>query len=186
MRMYKLLYDAWLKEKKNREVQKLPENFYVKIAEYMRKLRKEGRMLDEKSVKARVLRRKTKNVEAMVKELLWLRWEKIVRKALEDRKIPENALTLEEQRWSQRLVSLFEDFESFCDKVLMGKIEKPLREQPSMMVLRFLEDVPALVGADMRTYGPFKAEDVATLPFENARILIRRGVAVKVELDYTT
>jgi DNA replication factor GINS len=50
-----------------------------------------------------------------------------------------------------------------------------------MVVLRFLKDVPALIGSDMKTYGPFEAEDVATLPSENAKILVKQGLAEKVE-----
>jgi DNA replication initiation complex subunit (GINS family) len=35
----------------------------------------------------------------------------------------------------------------------------------------------------MKAYGPFKAEDVASLPIENARILIKQGLAEKVNVD---
>ena len=51
------------------------------------------------------------------------------------------------------------------------------------MVVRFLKDVPSIVGVDLKTYGPFKSEDVASLPIENARVLIRQGLAVEVELS---
>ena len=33
----------------------------------------------------------------------------------------------------------------------------------------------------MKTYGPFIVEDVASLPVENARILVKQGLAVLVE-----
>ncbi|MFB0514796.1 MAG: hypothetical protein ACETVQ_04380 [Candidatus Bathyarchaeia archaeon] len=49
------------------------------------------------------------------------------------------------------------------------------------MILRFIQEIPAIIGADMKTYGPFKPEDIASLPIENARILIKQGVAVEVE-----
>jgi DNA replication factor GINS len=49
------------------------------------------------------------------------------------------------------------------------------------MVVRFLKEVPEIVGADMKTYGPFKAEDIATLPVENAKALIKQEVAMEVE-----
>jgi DNA replication factor GINS len=49
------------------------------------------------------------------------------------------------------------------------------------MVLRFVQEIPALVGSDMKTYGPFEPEDIATLPPENARVLIKEGVAVEVD-----
>ena len=34
----------------------------------------------------------------------------------------------------------------------------------------------------MKSYGPFKAEDIATLPSENARALIDKGVAIEHEI----
>ncbi len=33
----------------------------------------------------------------------------------------------------------------------------------------------------MRTYGPFKIEDVATLPVENATALMKQGFVTEVE-----
>jgi DNA replication initiation complex subunit (GINS family) len=37
------------------------------------------------------------------------------------------------------------------------------------------------MGTDMKTYGPFAAEDVASLPAQNAENLIRKGIAQEVE-----
>ena len=39
------------------------------------------------------------------------------------------------------------------------------------------------MGTDLQSYGPFEAEDVATLPFENARSLIGKKIAVKVSWE---
>jgi DNA replication factor GINS len=50
------------------------------------------------------------------------------------------------------------------------------------MVVRLLKEIPEIVGADMKTYGPFKPEDVATVPKENAKTLIKQGLAVEVEI----
>jgi len=38
------------------------------------------------------------------------------------------------------------------------------------IVVRFLKEVDQIVGADLEKYGPFKTEDVATLPYENASL----------------
>jgi DNA replication initiation complex subunit (GINS family) len=46
-----------------------------------------------------------------------------------------------------------------------------------------LKEVPAIIGADMKTYGPFKVEDVAALPVENTKILVKQGLAERVETD---
>jgi DNA replication factor GINS len=36
------------------------------------------------------------------------------------------------------------------------------------------------IGVDMNKYGPFQQEDVASLPFENARSLIENKTVVEV------
>jgi len=59
---------------------------------------------------------------------------------------------------------------------------KPVEpSKPSELVLvRFLQDVPPIVGVDLKTYGPFKKEDVANLPRENAEALVKQGLAKRV------
>jgi len=49
--------------------------------------------------------------------------------------------------------------------------------------IRFLKNIPAIMGADMKSYGPFVAEDVASLPPQNAQILVKQGLAVLVEVS---
>lgn len=48
------------------------------------------------------------------------------------------------------------------------------------VTVRFLDGVEALTGADYESYGPFKQEDVGTIPYVNARSLITQGSAVRV------
>ena len=49
-----------------------------------------------------------------------------------------------------------------------------------MIIIRFLEATDQFMGVDMARYGPFIKEDVAILPFENARSLIERKVAIEI------
>ena len=51
------------------------------------------------------------------------------------------------------------------------------------VTLRFAKNIPAIIGLDMKTYGPFKVEDVASLPVENAKMLVKQGLAVLVEVS---
>ena len=46
-----------------------------------------------------------------------------------------------------------------------------------------MKAIPAIVGVDMKTYGPFLAEDVGSVPVENAKGLIKRGLAEAVEVS---
>jgi len=49
-----------------------------------------------------------------------------------------------------------------------------------MIIIRFLESTDQFMGVDMAKYGPFFKEDIAVLPFENARSLIERKIAIEI------
>jgi DNA replication factor GINS len=50
------------------------------------------------------------------------------------------------------------------------------------ILVRFLKPMEQFIGIDMNKYGPFHKEDVARLPFENARSLIGSGEAIEINL----
>ncbi|MFW9865208.1 MAG: hypothetical protein ACFFEN_03845 [Candidatus Thorarchaeota archaeon] len=56
------------------------------------------------------------------------------------------------------------------------------QEEIEYILLRFIEDTPSLVGIDLINYGPFKKEDIAFIPSQNASILIFEKYAQKIEL----
>lgn len=179
--MYNELYEAWKKEKENNELQLLPKDFYAKLAEYSRKMRAESRMLDEKTTRARLLMREFKNVQKMVKELVLLRHDKSVKKVMSGETTTES-LTQEEEKLVKDILPSFESFQALLKDILGGRTpQAEVREKPKKRVVRFTKEIPAIIGADMKTYGPFKPEDVASLPQENAKILVKQGVAVEVE-----
>jgi len=57
------------------------------------------------------------------------------------------------------------------------------RMRSKQVVVRFLKPTEAFVGVDMSKYGPFQQEDVASLPFENARAIIEGDAAVEVHVE---
>jgi DNA replication factor GINS len=183
--LYNELYELWKKEKENEQaIQRLPKNFYAKIAAYIKKTREENRMLDKKTTKAKLLDLEFRNVKIMAGELFGLRYRKLWEKALARENVARDALTEEEEKLYGEILSLAEAYHAFSKDILRGHlsaIEKDAKQ--TMVVLRFVQEIPALVGSDLKTYGPFAAEDIATLPPENARILIKQGVAVEVDLN---
>src|SRR2546428_7220746 len=48
------------------------------------------------------------------------------------------------------------------------------------LLLRFVKDMPSIIGVDLKTHGPFLKEDIAVLPYENAESLIRQATAVEI------
>ncbi|HEY8139540.1 MAG TPA: hypothetical protein VIE86_00490 [Nitrososphaera sp.] len=51
------------------------------------------------------------------------------------------------------------------------------------IVVRFLQPMESFVGVDANKYGPFQREDIASLPFENARSIIEGGTAVEIHVQ---
>jgi DNA replication initiation complex subunit (GINS family) len=176
--LYDELYEVWKKEKETLEIQRLPQNFYAKIAAYIKKMKQENRMLDKKTTKAKLLGNEFRNVKIMLSELLRCRYKKF----LDKETVPKEGLTEEEKKLYLEVLPLPEAYKAFSKDILRGNlptVEKGAKQ--TMTVLRFVQEIPALVGSDMKTYGPFAPEDIAVLPPENARILIKQGVAVEVD-----
>jgi DNA replication factor GINS len=180
--VYDELYKAWTEEREATEIQTLAKDFYARLADYIKRMKEEKRMLDEKTIRAKLLRWESKNVQKMAKELIQLRCEKILRKVMAGEIVAKEALTSEEEKLLEEASPSMESYQTLLKNVLSGRSPRVETEKkPKTMILRFLREIPAIVGADMKTYGPFKPEDIASLPIENARILIKQGVAVEVE-----
>jgi len=181
--MYDELYEAWRKEKENAEIQSLPKDFFSRLAQYGKKLREEGRMLDEKSTRARLLLQESKNVKKLSGELIWIRYEKVLRKMKAGEPVAKEGLTEGEEKLYRDTVSSIESYQSLLKGVLSGRSPSVgVEGRAKKRVLRFLQEVPAIIGADMKPYGPFKPEDVASVPVDNARILVRQGLAVELDV----
>lgn len=180
--MYDKIYEIWKKEKENEnKIQQLPKEFYIKIASYIKKLKEENRMLDKKSTKSKLLNIELENVNIMASEIFSLRHKKLREKISFQKLVVINTLTEEEKKLYNGVFPLTKAYKIFIRDVLGGYVTQFENDSgKALMVLRFVHDIPALIGADLKTYGPFRSEDVATLPPENARILIRQGAAVEV------
>jgi len=97
--------------------------------------------------------------------------------------VPRALLTKEEEKFHGKILPLAETYQAFLKDILRGRLSRIEKEKkPKRILLRFVQEIPAIVGSDMKTYGPFEPEDIATLPPENARILIKQGVAMEVEI----
>jgi len=180
--VYEELYEAWRRERESVEIQALPRDFYTRLADYVKKMREESRMLDKKTLRARLMEREFKNARKLVKKLFRLRCEKSFNEAKAGRAVPKDHLTEEEERLYAGISPFAESYQALFKDVSRGRPAhvKP-EKKPKGMVVRFLQEIPAIVGSDMKTYGPFKPEDIATLPVENAKALIKQGVAMEVE-----
>ncbi|MDD3792301.1 MAG: hypothetical protein PHY74_04140 [Candidatus Bathyarchaeota archaeon] len=190
--MYNSLYSAWRREVEDNTLGGLEPDFYVRITEYLKSIRKDDKDLDSKSVKLRLLKLEERNVERMLEELLRLRYKKILRTITKIQKAPKELLTREEEEMCESFVTFADSYNQFVKNLMQGKeiqndtstkeyIKPEKHVTHKRLTLRFTKNIPAIMGADMKSYGPFTAEDIASLPTLNAQILIKQGLAVLLD-----
>jgi hypothetical protein len=124
----------------------------------------------------------------MLQELVWARYKKLVALVTESQKIPSDLLASEEEAMCAGFLNFAETYQKFAEKLLRGQILSQVPKVSAKKVrkrvtLRFIKAIPAVIGADMKTYGPFMVEDVASVPVENAKILVKQGLAKTLEVS---
>ena len=184
--MYDELYDAWRVEIENPQLGSLPSDFYSRVADYLRRIKEENRMLDKKSLKSILLEQEQTNVRRITHELVWTRYRKLAKMIVDGHKVPMDSLAAEEAQLCGGIVPSANSYGKFAGALLQGQITKIEAEAVVVhkrTTLRFLKPVPSIIGVDMQTYGPFMVEDVASVPLENAKILVKQGLAVPVEVS---
>jgi DNA replication factor GINS len=62
----------------------------------------------------------------------------------------------------------------------LEKIVSSINE--NYIIVRFLDSMEQFVGVNMNKYGPFKKDDIAILPFENARSIIENNKAIEIHM----
>jgi DNA replication initiation complex subunit (GINS family) len=197
--MYNELYAAWRRENEETSLGGLPPDFYARIADYLRHLKEENKILDKKSIKMNLLEHEAQNVNRMLGELLRARYKKLVKTISQSQKMPSDLLTIEEAKMSESFVAFADAYQKFARNLLKGQnqviktevIRVDFKAEPEVkpevshkrVALRFVKSIPTIIGADMKTYGPYVPEDVASLPTDNAKMLVKQGLAVMVEVS---
>ena len=177
--MYTDLYNAWKSEISTREPQSLPSDFYRKTENYLDGLEHEIGSIDENSVTGRLTLKEKKMCDRLLRELKDIRMRKLLEFAQKGETANETNLTEEEKEFVK-------EFAKSLQILNQSEVESkpaPLEEEKvELSVVRFLQDIPEIVGTDLRIYGPYKKEDVGSLPNHNARALVRQGAAKEVEV----
>ncbi|MHA1772332.1 MAG: DNA replication complex subunit Gins51 [Candidatus Thorarchaeota archaeon] len=150
----------------------------------------------ENVIQAELYTREIENIEYMLKDLLLFRREKILRAALEGRK-PKGTMTLAEEEFYNRISRGIQGHSEFIEAILTGKpltihdestssSEDLIEEEEEMeyIAVRFTRPIDTpFMGLDEQTYGPFKKEDIATIPVVNAQAWLRDGTVIRVIIE---
>ena len=172
----------YLKRRLDSEVQSeglvpMPNDFYVRITAYSQKL-KRSTASGASEISMKLTATQAKMLESMVRQLVKLRMKKAIQQNAMLQLLPEERYVCSaEQRFQKRLDTL-------VDAVSGGQpsfVEfAHLSESGRNVTVRFQKHVDELVGLDLRHYGPFDVEDVASIPAASADILIAGGDAVEI------
>ena len=174
-----LFYSIVLREAENDTVQEIDPNLYRSISEYVGKLKREEYDGLEAKIKTRLVN--------MTTELTSLFLTMRLDKAINSKDLDFSNLVDEEKYILDSEEEIRERKDMILSATLNGK-SKLLESVSSnhktkSIVVRFIKEMDQIVGADLEKYGPFKAEDVATIPFENAQALIAKKVATKIRWE---
>lgn len=155
----------------------LPRDFYSDIAAYSQKLKRSAGS-GSSEVSIHLVSAQAKLLESMVKQMLNLRLRKALRLNMTLQLLPEERyICAAEQRFQKR-------FQTMVRAVSGGQpsfVEfAHASESQRSVTVKFVKHVNELVGLDLRHYGPFEPEDVASIPAASADILIAGGDAVEV------
>jgi len=182
--MYQKLYKAWRDEVLERELRPLPDGFYIELSGYIKELKRRLGRLNEGTIDARLLEREMENIVKMVEDLMRIRREKIILSTFRGGQPPDK-LTREESELAGDVLPILKAYGEMVKGLTGGRAEgEETREVKAKRILvRFIREIPAIVGSDLKMYGPFRQEDIASLPAENAKALIEQGVAVKIKVE---
>ncbi|MBO0888458.1 hypothetical protein J2P12_05095 [Candidatus Bathyarchaeota archaeon] len=175
---YDELEQAWRREQHNSELQSLRQGFYKDLASYARRLREAQRNVDAKSLKAVVIEEELHRLDQLLTQFLHQRLAKLWSQVSI---IDSTGLEYSEKQAHHALLGIRRDYDRMKDDLLQGR-EPTIRNSKTRQftMIRFVKDVPSIIGVDLKTHGPFLKEDIARLPQENAEGLVRQGVAVEI------
>jgi len=168
---FEYIREAQRAEQKSQQLNKLPDDFFEKVKEYIQQKRENAKRNEDALLEI-------KNIERIVEDIYNRRESKIVSLAVLSVRtglIPANMLDHEEELFEQ-ITRALRKSRVFLDSLM----EKPLRKQAEYIRVEFLDDIEEFIGIDLKKFGPYNKGDKALIPKDNADLFVKAGKAKKV------
>ena len=173
------LHNTVLRETENDSILEINPNFYRNLANFIGNLKKQEFDGIENKIKNTMI----EMVTELTSLLIQIRLDKISKTSdleisylLDEEKFILDSQEDQRERIEMILSATINGKSKFLESLAQNHKTKKI-------VIRFLNEVDEIVGADLEKYGPFKTEDIATIPYENAQALIAKNVATKVHWE---
>ncbi len=172
------LHSIVLQEHENNSIQKINSTLYNSVSKLIGNLKSQ----EYDGLEAKIKTGLVNMLMELTSSLLKTRLEKAILNNAD-----HSALLDEEKYILNSQEEMIERKEIILSGIINGKsklLESITQNNKTKLIaVRFLEEVEELSGADAKKYGPFKPEDIATLPYENAQNLITKNSAVKIHWE---
>ena len=172
------LHSIVLQEHENNSIQKIDSTLYNSVSKLIGNLKSQ----EYDGLEAKIKTGLVNMLMELTSSLLKTRLEKAILNNAD-----HSALLDDEKYILNSQEEMIERKEIILSGIINGKsklLESITQNNKTKLIaVRFLEEVEELSGADAKKYGPFKPEDIATLPYENAQNLITKNSAVKIHWE---
>ena len=173
------LHHVVLRETESDTIQEINPDFYRNLSDFIGDLKKQEFDGVESKIKETIIDTATELTSLLIN----IRLDKIsksdnidFKNLLDEEKFILDAEEEQRERTEMILSATISGKSKFLESISQNHKTKTV-------VIRFLKEVDEIIGADLEKYGPFKTEDVATIPYENAQALIAKNIATKVRWE---
>ena len=173
------LHHTVLLETENDSILEIDPNFYRNLSDFIGNLRKQEFDGVENKIKNTMI----EMVTELTSLLIQIRLDKISKTSdleisylLDEEKFILDSQEDQKERIEMIVSATINGKSKFLESLAQNHKTKKI-------VIRFLNEVDEIIGADLEKYGPFKTEDIATIPYENAQALIAKNIATKVHWE---
>jgi DNA replication initiation complex subunit (GINS family) len=206
---YETLFELLRREKNRVELQALEPSFYKDFINYLKTkkdllLEKQANATDHGELTKLIIQ--IDNINKIMKELFERREKKIVTSALFNAKsgqtLGRDALLDNESKFYAELIVLLKKYRmGVLDNLLNGdlpnielidtsnlseidhNVDKESNVKKETLLLRIQSFVPKFVGEQLENYGPYESDEIVTLPYKMAKILIDNDKAEEINED---
>lgn len=173
------LHHVVLRETESDTIQEINPDFYRNLSDFIGDLKKQEFDGVESKIKEAIINTATELTSLLIN----IRLDKIskldnidFKNLLDEEKFILDAEEEQRERIEMILSATINGKSKFLESISQNHKTKTV-------VIRFLQEVDEIIGADLKKYGPFKTEDIATIPYENAQALITKNIATKVRWE---
>ncbi len=173
------LHHVVLRETESDSIQEINPDFYRNLSNFIGDLKKQEFDGIENKIKEVIIDTATELTSLLIN----IRLDKIsksdnmdFKNLLDEEKFILDAEEEQRERTEMILSATINGKSKFLESISKNHKTKTV-------VVRFLQEIDEIIGADLEKYGPFKTEDIATIPYENAQALIAKNVATKIRWE---